>query len=172
MTSGEPEIRIRTVTVAEIPDVASVQLRSALSAFAGIFPASLPKPTQEELEGEWGDLIAEANRSVLAASVDGEFVAAVAFGPDDDVDKGTDCILLKLYVVPDWFGRGIGSLLYDRVIDTFHKEGYRKARLWVLVDNTWARRMYERRGWVVQPWIRSDWPGSGVDEIGYVLELS
>ena len=172
LRSAEPEVLIFAVAATEVSSVAAVQLRSALVAFADIFPASIPKPTQNELEREWGDLVADPNRSVLAATVDSEIVAAVAFGPDDDADKGTDCILLKLYVAPDRFGRGIGSLLYERVIDTFRKEGYQRARLWVLEANTLARTMYERRGWVARPWIRSDWPGSGVDEIGYELELS
>ena len=172
MTHGAPEVQVRTATAADIPTVASVQLHSALAAFKHIFPDSIPKPTQEELELEWAVLVTDPHRSVLAATIDDEIVGAVAFGPDDDADKETDCILLKLYVDPDRFGIGIGSLLYDRAIDTFRKQEYKRARLWVLEDNTWARTMYERRGWVPRPWIRSDWPGSGVDEVGYELELS
>jgi GNAT superfamily N-acetyltransferase len=172
VTHGALEVRVRTATAADVPSVASVQLHSALAAFSHIFPTSIPEPTQEELQQEWAALVTNPHRSVLAATIDDEIVAAVVFGPDDDADKATDCILLKLYVTPDRFGLGIGSLLYDRVIDAFRDQGYQRARLWVLEENTRARAMYERRGWVHRPWIRSDWPGSGVDEVGYELELS
>ena len=172
MGNGGLAVQIRAVTVTDIDNLADVQLSSALVGFSHIFPESIPKPVPADLEEEWAALIADPEKMVVAALIDETFVGVLAAGPDRDHDKGTDCVLLKLYVAPAHFGRGVGSLLYERAVDWFVDSGFVRARLWVLEHNTRARRMYERRGWVRQPWLRSDWPGSGIDEIGYVLDLT
>lgn len=171
MSVGDPLIQIRPVTNADIPGLAGVQLRSALAGFSHIFPETLPKPTQRELEEEWAALVTDAEKVVLAATVDGEMVAVTAFGPDVEPDKGTEGILLKIYVDPARFGQGIGSALHERAVAWFRTQDYSMVRLWVLEANTLARQMYERRGWKRRPWVRSDWPGSDINEIGYVLDL-
>ena len=171
MSHGAPPVQIMTAIDADIPDLAAVQLRSALTGFAHIFPKSIPKPTQNDLENEWSGLVADPQRTVLAATMDNDIVGAIVFGPDKEPQWGTDCVLLKLYVAPSHFGQGIGSVLHDRAVDSFRAENRVQARLWVLQHNTRARRMYERRGWVYRTWSRSDWPGSGVDEVGYVLDV-
>ena len=170
MNSGSMVIRV--ATAADVPDLANVQLRSALAGFAHIFPESIPKPTQQSLATEWAELVDSEDMSVLLAADDGNVVGVVSYGPDLTPRRGTDSVLLKLYVVPEHFGRGIGSHLYDRAIGDLAGSGYTKVRLWVLEQNLTARRMYERRGWRLQPWSRSDWPGSGILELGYSLDLN
>lgn len=171
MTTGDATVQIRAATIADVPDLAGVQLRSALAGFAHIFPASIPEPTQVDLEAEWSLLAAHRERTILLGVIDGDPVGAVVFGADLVDGTGTDSVLLKLYIVPDHAGRGIGSMLHDRAMAALAAAGYRRARLWVLERNLVARRMYERRGWILQRWSRSDFPGSGILEVGYSLEL-
>ncbi|MDJ0663064.1 MAG: GNAT family N-acetyltransferase [Acidimicrobiia bacterium] len=162
---------IREATAADVPHVARVQLRSALAGFAHIFPESIPKPTEAGLEPEWAALVASEDTSVVLAEDHGDVVGVVAYGPDPLPRRGTDSVLRKLYVVPEQFGNGIGTQLYERAITDLAGAGYTRVRLWVLEQNLTARRMYERRGWRLQPWSRSDWPGSGILELGYTLDL-
>jgi len=169
MNSGSVVIRI--ATTADIPSLAGVQLRSALAGFAHIYPESIPKPTQQSLEEEWSGLLAHPNLAIVVATVDGETVGAAAFGADTIDAYGTDAVLLKLYLSPEYAGKGIGGLLHDRAIADLVEAGHQRVRLWVLERNILARRMYERRGWRLQHWSRSDFPGSGILEVGYVLEL-
>lgn len=162
---------IRVATAADVPNLAGVQLRSALAGFAHIFPESIPKPTQIDLEQEWSALVADSERSILLAEGADTIVGAVAFGSNSDQRFASDAVLLKLYLLPEHAGRGIGSSLYDRAISDLAAAGHRNVFLWVLERNLIARRMYERRGWVLQPWSRTDFPGSGILELGYTLEL-
>ena len=169
MSNGS--VALRAATAADIPNLAGVQLRSALAGFVHIFPKSIPKPTQGALEKEWAGLMGDATRTLLLAEVDGVAAGAVVFGADADPRFPSDAVLLKLYVRPEYANRGLGTALYDRAISDFTAAGHRKARLWVLERNLIARRMYERRGWVLEPWSRTDFPGSGILELGYTLEL-
>ncbi|MCP3997302.1 MAG: GNAT family N-acetyltransferase [bacterium] len=168
---NERGLVIRVATAADIPNLAGVQLRSALAGFEHIFPESIPKPTQIDLEHEWAELVADIERTVLLAETAGTVVGAVAFGSNSDQRFASDAVLLKLYLLPESAGRGIGSSLYDRAISDLTAAGHHEVFLWVLERNLIARRMYERRGWLLQPWSRTDFPGSGILELGYTLEL-
>jgi GNAT superfamily N-acetyltransferase len=95
----------------------------------------------------------------------------VVFGKDKSAVAGADGVLLKLYVVPEHGGQGIGRVLHDRAVAGLTSAGHRTARLWVLERNLVARRMYERHGWRLEPRSRSDFPGSGILEVGYSLVL-
>ena len=168
---NEVSVALRVATAADVPNLAGVQLRSALAGFAHIFPESIPKPTQADLEQEWAALVADPDQTVLLGEVAGSAIGAVVFGVNADQRFPVDAVLLKLYLQPEHMGRGIGSSLHHRAVADLADAGHRKAMLWVLERNLIARRMYERRGWVLQPWSRSDFPGSGILELGYTLEL-
>ncbi len=165
-------VELRLATVDDVQNLAGVQLASALAGFSHIFPSEIPKPTQAELETEWRALLGDPTRTIDVAAVDGEPVGAVVYGEDRDPQFATDAYLLKLYVLPDHAGRGIGDRLHDNALADLRSHGFQRVRLWVLERNLVARRMYERRGWKLQHWSRTDWPGSGILELGYMLELN
>jgi ribosomal protein S18 acetylase RimI-like enzyme len=54
--------------------------------------------------------------------------------------------LYALYVTPDWWSAGVGRALMDSVLAALREAGYTSAVLWVLADNTRARRFYDRAG--------------------------
>jgi GNAT superfamily N-acetyltransferase len=55
--------------------------------------------------------------------------------------------LWQLFVVPEWWGRGVAPLLHDAAIAEMHRQRYRGARLFTPTLQARARRFYERRGW-------------------------
>ena len=172
MSSSGVDIRIRVAAPSDVPQLVAVQLESALAAFAHIFPASVPKPRRADLEVEWQALVTGSAHRVLVAEISGVAVAAAVFGADAELAPPGHGLLAKLYVLPDYFGKGIGSALYDAAIEQMRQDGWQKLWLWVLEGNLVARRMYERRGWAAQEQRRTEWPGSGVYEMGYSLELT
>ena len=171
MSRGEAAVRVRTAVPADVPALAGVQLSAALTGFAHIFPESVPKPTQHELEEEWAPLVADPNPTVLAVVTDAALVACVVFGEYPALAPPGWGHLAKLYVAPKAWGRGIGSMLHDVAVDQLGTAGYQNLWLWVLEGNHRARAMYERRGWTARPERRTDWPGSDVYEMGYELRL-
>lgn len=64
---------------------------------------------------------------------------------DDDLPNFGE--LMAIYVDPDCLGTGIGRLLIGAGRDRLRALGVAGAALWVLQDNSRARRFYERDGW-------------------------
>lgn len=166
--SDEAEVRLRTGEFTDAQVAAEVQLESALAGFAHIFPESVAKPTQRDLELEWTQLLRDPSKSVVVAEAGGQVVGVVSFGTDSELAPAGYGHLGKLYVRPTHAGHGIGGNLHDLAIAELRVAGHSAAWLWVLEGNLRARTMYERRGWVGHvDTRRTDWPGSGVFEVGY-----
>jgi ribosomal protein S18 acetylase RimI-like enzyme len=85
----------------------------------------------------------------VVAEADGKVVGAAwtriipAFG---HIDDGTPELAISM--LPEWRGRGVGSLMMERLFELLRSEGYRRTSLSVQKDNP-AVRFYRRLGYVV-----------------------
>jgi ribosomal protein S18 acetylase RimI-like enzyme len=75
-----------------------------------------------------------------------------------------------LHVLPSQWGQGIGSALHDSALAELSSAGYRTAGLCVIAANHRARRMYEKRGWVLRQGAEQN--AYGVTEVRYRRELA
>jgi GNAT superfamily N-acetyltransferase len=100
------------------------------------------------------------------------------FGPEQDVlgtpwphplstagQQGRVAELYALYVHPAWWSTGTGRALMDRVLATIAVAPYLSVMLWVLRDNSRARRFYERAGFA------PDGASHTIDGLGGVTEI-
>ena len=91
-------------------------------------------------EGIWRRWVAElGDPGVTTLVVDDSRGRILGFATYDDQ------VLRHLGVVPERWGSGLADRLHDEVLQ---RHGARPIRLWVLEENTRARRFYARRGWV------------------------
>ncbi len=85
----------------------------------------------------------------VVAKADGEVVGAAwtriipAFGHLDDTTPE-----LAISVLPEWRGRGVGSLMMERLFGMLRSGGWRRTSLSVQKDNP-AVRFYNRLGYIV-----------------------
>jgi len=77
-----------------------------------------------------------------------------------------------LYVDPDYWGRGIGTVLVRAARARLRDQGFREAMLWLLAGNARGERFYRADGWVANGITRKDvvW-GVEVDELRYRRRL-
>ena len=154
-------MRLRPVAEGDVEAAAALHLRTALTAYASIFPDEAPKPTHADMVQAWKEIVT-AGRGWMA--VEGEVpVGVVGLVPDDHGHE-----MRAVYVDPAHAGCGVGTMLVDRIEAVALDEGALPLRLWVLEANTSVRRWYERRGWVLEPDRRTIW--ADIDDVRYRWE--
>jgi putative acetyltransferase len=129
------ELRIRAALASEADALAAIQADASLAGLAHIFPPDRYPFPHEEVRERWSAMLADEEATVFVAEAGGDPIGVAAVRPG---------WLDGLYVVPAEWGGGAAGLLHDRALELL---GPGKHRLWVLEENSRARRFYERRGW-------------------------
>ena len=146
-------VRLARATDAE--QVAAVHVASWQWAYAGLLPAEeLAGLSVAERADRWratlgGTGTGRTDRgATFVADLDGQVVGFVAVGPGrDDVGGQSVGELYAIYLDRNVSGTGTGRRLHDAGVGWLALQGWTRALLWVLRDNTRARRFYELRGW-------------------------
>lgn len=53
--------------------------------------------------------------------------------------------IVSIYLLPEYIGKGFGARLFEATLNELIRLGYKNVFLWVLEENTRARRFYESR---------------------------
>jgi GNAT superfamily N-acetyltransferase len=136
---------------------------AAIARFSNVFPQKRhPFPT-DAVRARWQAFFDDRdNHALLAEEEEGRAIGMAAIMPG---------WLDALYVLPEEWGKGVGSRLYDEAVERLRAFGSAEARLWVLERNGRARSFYEDRGWRLDGRRRSvPSPPFPVD-VGYTLLL-
>ncbi len=164
---------IRSCSAADAAQIAAVQREGWFAAYEGIIPGEIIDRVTAPDEGArvrqtfrtrpWQRMLVAVAGKRDTPRPGGPAVPGVvgyaSFGPETDVltgrwppqltDAGRDgrvAELYALYVRPAWWSTGTGRALMDRVLARTSAPRYHSVVLWVLRDNTRARRFYERAG--------------------------
>jgi putative acetyltransferase len=79
------------------------------------------------------------------AKLDGEIVGGAGFYPSPGLPEDT-CELVKMYLLPQARGKGIGQYLLTACIEEAKKKGYRKMYLETMPELKNAIQLYEKNG--------------------------
>ncbi|MGW9112673.1 N-acetyltransferase family protein [Microbacterium sp. NPDC055683] len=168
--TGAP-LRVRDATLADAERIAAVHVDSWRETYTTLLPARvLDGNTLARRERMWRAILgAQPALGATAVAEDGEKIVGFAFAagsahPDarKDATPVRDLHLFSLYVLEEAHRRGAGTTLLDRVV------GARPAQLWVLRENTGARRFYERTGFAEDGVTFADPDLEGVVELRMV----
>jgi GNAT superfamily N-acetyltransferase len=118
--------------------IAAIQERASLAALVQIFPPEQHPFPRDAVRLRWAATLEDPAARVVVANVESEPVGFACVRGD---------WLLALYVVPEQWGTGVADALYGRALEIVRELGFAHCNLWVLEENTRARRFYERRGW-------------------------
>lgn len=116
----------------------AIHRESALTAYVHIFPPDRHRFPDAEMRAHWAAGLDDHETDVVIAERDGRPIGFAGVSPG---------WLKNLFVVPDEWGRGAGSVLHDEAVRLLRAKGA-GAQLWVLEENERARRFYEHRGWI------------------------
>ncbi len=182
---------IRSASPADAAQIAAVMRESWRTAYQGIInrqiidrvtaPDGGARVRQSFRIRPWQRMIAAVANIPPRADAQAAGPAIVgyaSFGPERDVleapwphplttagAEGQAAELYALYVRPDWWSTGTGRALMDRSLARVSGAGYTSITLWVLQDNTRARRFYGRAGFA------ADGARHVLDDLGGVTEI-
>jgi ribosomal protein S18 acetylase RimI-like enzyme len=188
-------VRIRVMTEADVPDVSALKVQGWQTAYAGIVPQGYLDAMDEAEDaakrreslalsaGRVHNLVAVAEGAEgsngsdgVSGSADSDGSAVVgwaAYGPYRGEETGSETgELYALYVRPERIGTGVGRALISEVVRQSAELGRRRLALWVLVDNTRARRFYAAAGFAPDGAEAKDlYAGTELREVRYVRAL-
>lgn len=177
---------IRPGSVADAAAIRRVRRESWVAAYTGIIdraaidrataeppperPAPHPPPNVRTLVAVGGD-----EPAVIGfASFGPERAVASASYPAVPLASGATALpgeLYALYVTPARWSTGAGRTLMEAVLAALTETGYPRAVLWVLADNTRARRFYEKAGFAPDGVTNILTGLGGVLELRYARDL-
>lgn len=145
------QVVVREAIRADAGAVARVQVASWRAAYRGIVPDDFLDGMDEgERERRWQAGIADrpGGQITYLAELGGAGLGFAAVGECRDPDS-VDALgeLYAIYVIPEYWRRGVGRALHVACLDGLSWGGYERAALWVLRANRQARSFYEDLGW-------------------------
>jgi ribosomal protein S18 acetylase RimI-like enzyme len=120
------------------------------TAYPRLLPESVLASLSVEAErARWERLLSDGPVEAWVGLIEGDVVGWALLGPprDDDLDPALVQELYGLYLLPRFWGRGVGWTLCHTAEARMRERGAQTAVLWVHEHNQRARRFYERRGY-------------------------
>ena len=177
---------IRSASASDAAQIGAVMRASWQAAYQGIIASEVidrvtapdggARVRQSFRTRPWQQTLVAVEKRDAADGI----VGYALFGPEQDVlgapwphplspegQQGQVAELYALYVHPDWWSTGAGRALMDGVLDAASAARYSSVRLWVLRDNSRARRFYERAGFAPDGASHTLQGLGGVTEIRY-----
>lgn len=144
----EEKIVIRKIEEKDIPSVADIRINGWKAAYQGIIDENFLNEMDRNQEikkrekdyQENGFIVAELNQEIVGFC---RYIENNKFSPDQ---KDIDCEITALYVKPEKKGQGIGTRLFQFVIEEFKGKMKEKMIIWCLKDNVCSHKFYRKMG--------------------------
>jgi GNAT superfamily N-acetyltransferase len=151
----------RGASVADL-DVLVADVQAGFDSYVDFAPDGWEPPSVPR-DREWMvEILSHEDTWALMGLCDGRPVGRVAFYPAreraaDDRRRWSErpkipglAHLWQLFVLPEWWGRGVAPVLLGAAVEEMGARGFAEARLHTPSAQARARRFYERRGWSPQ----------------------
>jgi ribosomal protein S18 acetylase RimI-like enzyme len=146
-------VAIRQAHPADAAHIAAVHVETWRTAYPRFLPESVLAGLSVVAErAEWERLLSDGRTETWVGLIEGVIVGWAILGPprDDDVDPARAQELYGLYLLPRFWGRGVGQTLCQTAENRMRERGAQSAVLWVHEQNQRARRFYERRAYLLE----------------------
>jgi GNAT superfamily N-acetyltransferase len=144
---------IRRATLVDASAIAKVHVDAWRAAYEGLLPSDyLADLSVSERRRRWTEALQNPNSraTVVVAELRGRTAGFASAGPSRDDDApGSVGEVYAIYVHPEHWRRGIGSLLEQAALAFLADAGFADATLWALTGNMQALRFYTDRGWAL-----------------------
>ena len=145
------DIIIRNIKKEDIPQVVDVLISAWQTAYKGIIDDEyIYSMSREEFierrnkdYNQNGFIVVESNNEILAFA---RYVDNNSFSPEE---FPIDCEITALYTKPDLKGKGLGTKMFNYILNEFKKLNKSKMIIWCLKENYPSRKFYEKMGGII-----------------------
>ena len=141
-------IIIRNVAEKDIPSVADIQVNGWKTAYKGIIDDAILNVMNKEEKIERFKVNYQKN-GFIVAEFENEIVGFCRYTYNNEFTpdmQDIDCEITALYVKPNLKYNGIGTKLFQFVINEFKRKNKIKMILWCLKDNEPSKKFYTKMG--------------------------
>lgn len=140
-SSQKEHIAVRPIEAADNPELAVI-VRNTLAEFGANHPGTVYyDPTTDALY----ELFRKPKSAYFTAVKDGRIVGGGGIYPTDGLPEDT-CELVKMYLLPEVRGIGLGRTIIEQCIETARNFGFRRIYLETMPELQQALKVYERFG--------------------------
>jgi len=170
-------VNIRIANPEDAKSIARIHVEAWRVAYKGIMPADfLESISLDARERSWVASLSRSGRGhYVVIEQDGGVAGFCVYGPprEGGLKSNNTGELVALNIAPSAWGKGLGACLIQHVINSAHSFGWDSICLWVVKDNSRARELYERFGFVLDAGekIEALSPSYDLHELRYVLSF-
>lgn len=136
---------VKKAAMQDVAAISQIHAASWKEAYKGLVPqAYLDQLKNDFWEAAFTQWIGDKRLEVLLLLDSSTPVGTVAYGKARDERYSSYGEIVSLYVLPSYFGRGVGKELLEASIQELYKMQYKGIYLWVLKENHRARKFYEK----------------------------
>ena len=167
------ELNIRRAKAADSGIMADIHCRSWSAAYSGLLPEEAIRQKNATRSALWSRLLQTEQTgaaSYFLAEMNGTPAGMISFGAYREKPTSSMGEIHAIYLLPEWFRRGIGTALLDFAMRELKKLEYQQVCLWALSTNRNAIAFYEKNGFV-QDLCKQEFIGKTVTELRYSRTL-
>ena len=161
---------VRWVTESDARELGLIHSSSWKVAYKGILPDDiLDKITPEKREAYFTNSIRGQIEKTAVIELDSMIAGFITLGGCRDTDLSTEHgEVWGIYLSPDKWRLGIGSILIGWGQNELASSGFKRVSLWVLEDNHNARAFYEKHGFIHDGTVKKMMIGKEINEMRYI----
>ncbi len=137
----KPQFDLRLISSDDNAAIAKI-IRDTLVEFGASRPGTV---YYDESTDRLSEVFDKAGSAYFIAEKDGIIIGGAGIYPTENLGDGT-CELVKMYLLPQARGLGLGKLLMDKCISFAAAAGYRQIYLETMPELTLAIGLYQRTG--------------------------
>jgi putative acetyltransferase len=137
----QANVKIRNIQPSDNPDLAVI-VRNTLTEFGANKPGTVYfDPTTDALF----EVFQAPKSAYFIAEKDGKILGGGGIYPTEDLPENT-CELVKMYLLPEARGIGLGGTLIERCLEIAKEKGFQQVYLETLPELNLAVKVYEKFG--------------------------
>lgn len=141
------KIKIRTAEIQDALSMSIIHANSWKKAYQGLLPE---KYLSELKDSRWEDMMTKGltagTMKAWVAIMEDKIIACACVGNSRYKGYEGQLELISIYVLPEYWNLGAGSLLLNEVLKYALNNNYSDVGLWVLEGNEQAIRFYKKNG--------------------------